>query len=274
MFEHGRIYQRQTLHREWNGTTRLQTQGGILTPRGEKFIVLITGKRGHKYGYGDEWKGKTFEYFGAGQEGDMEWVRGNAAIRDSGKDLYLFEEAPTGIQFVSQLDYGGYRIEPKAPDRHGNPRKAIVFLFTRRSDASAPPLSQAPTKRKRSDRRWSEDLKALRKRAQRNRRPAKKASAAPRETYERSEDLRIYVLRRAAGICEGCGEEGPFQTKVRPQRPYLEPHHTERLSDGGPDLPEHVIGLCPSCHRRVHYGVDGDEYNRQLKRTLKRLEPR
>lgn len=273
MFKLGKIYQRARLHREWGGKVPLQSQGGILTPRGEKFIVLITGRRGHKYGYEDEWKGETFEYFGAGQEGDMQWLRGNSAIRDSGKDLHLFEEVPGGLRYAGQLDYAGYRTRPRVLDRKGNPRTAIVFLLTHHGEgATAPSPPSRP--RKRADRRWNEDLKSLRKRAQKNMRPAKRAASAPRESYERSKDLRIYVLRRADGVCEGCGEEGPFKTKSRPSRPYLEPHHTERLSDGGPDIPAHVIALCPACHRRVHQGEDGDAYNRSLKRKLKKLEPK
>ena len=42
----------------------------------------------------------------------------------------------------------------------------------------------------------------------------------------------------------GCGAEGPFPTRALPERPYLEPHHTDRLSDGGPDHPARVIALC------------------------------
>ena len=33
MFEQGRVYRRDEIHREWGGETRLQAQGGILTPR-------------------------------------------------------------------------------------------------------------------------------------------------------------------------------------------------------------------------------------------------
>jgi 5-methylcytosine-specific restriction protein A len=122
----------------------LQSQGGILTLRGEKFIVLITGQRGHRYGYDDELKNGVFEYFGAGQYGDMEWVRGNAAIRDSGKDLHLFEEAEEGLRYRGQLDYGGYRIRLNVRDRKGKPRKAIVFLLTPHGDDAGRHPSQRP----------------------------------------------------------------------------------------------------------------------------------
>ena len=37
---------------------------------------------------------------------------------------------------------------------------------------------------------------------------------------------------------------------------YLEVHHIERLSDGGPDHPRWVVAVCPNCHRRAHYAGD------------------
>ena len=52
---------------------------------------------------------------------------------------------------------------------------------------------------------------------------------------ERSAAVREYVLARSTGVCEGCGTPAPFVTAQG--APYLEPHHTRRLSDGGPDHP-------------------------------------
>lgn len=53
---------------------------------------------------------------------------------------------------------------------------------------------------------------------------------------------------------------------------YIEPHHTTRLADDGPDHPAKVIGLCPNCHRRAHYAEDAKVFNHSLKRKLSRLE--
>ena len=89
--------------------------------------------------------------------------------------------------------------------------------------------------------------------------------------YQRSSELKVYVLRRADGVCEGRAALAPFITKAG--RPYLKPHHTRRLSDGGPDDYRHVIGLCPTCHRRVHHADDGDTYNAELITRLAALEP-
>ena len=45
--------------------------------------------------------------------------------------------------------------------------------------------------------------------------------------------------------------------------PYLNPT-TKRLADEGPDHPQWVGAICPTCHRRIHSGVDGKEVNKQL----------
>ena len=88
--------------------------------------------------------------------------------------------------------------------------------------------------------------------------------------YTRSTVIREYVMARANGRCEGCGEPAPFTSKTG--KPYLHGHHTDELSDGGSDKPASVIALCPNCHYRVHHGEDGAEYNRQLKTHVEKIE--
>ncbi|MFG1325658.1 HNH endonuclease [Xanthobacter autotrophicus] len=92
-----------------------------------------------------------------------------------------------------------------------------------------------------------------------------------RTVYARSRDVRSYVLRRADGRCEGCGCTAPFFRADG--SPYLEPHHIRRVSDGGPDDVRFVIALCPNCHRRVHAGADGNDYNASLLRRMESIEP-
>lgn len=67
----------------------------------------------------------------------------------------------------------------------------------------------------------------------------------------------------ADGVCQGCEEDAPFADTNGDS--FLEVHHLTRRSDGCPDDPENVIAFCPNCHRRVHEGRDGDEFNRRLK---------
>lgn len=89
-------------------------------------------------------------------------------------------------------------------------------------------------------------------------------------TYrERSAVVRAYVLARAKGICECCDEAAPF--KRQEGSPYLEPHHTRRLADGGPDNPRWVGSICPNCHREIHHGENGKALNDRLQARLKQL---
>jgi 5-methylcytosine-specific restriction protein A len=88
--------------------------------------------------------------------------------------------------------------------------------------------------------------------------------------FERSETIRQYVLARARGRCEACGETAPFVTSTG--LPYLESHHIRRLTDGGPDDPRFMARICPNCHRRAHYSLDRQAFNEALLARIERLE--
>ena len=75
---------------------------------------------------------------------------------------------------------------------------------------------------------------------------------------------------RAEGECESCEKPAPFMKKDG--TPYLEPHHVNRLSDGGLDHPRYVGAVCPSCHREIHSGVHGALVNERLKQRLEAIE--
>lgn len=71
--------------------------------------------------------------------------------------------------------------------------------------------------------------------------------------YERSEVVRKFVLKRAAGCCEYCGVKG-FETSVGSV--YLETHHVVPLCEDGEDSTSNVAALCPDHHRQAHFGKD------------------
>jgi 5-methylcytosine-specific restriction protein A len=79
MFEEGKVYRRRTIHQVYKG----QEQGGISTPSDHPVILLFTGESGQQYGYKDGWIDEnTYRYYAEGQFGDMQFIRGNKAIRD------------------------------------------------------------------------------------------------------------------------------------------------------------------------------------------------
>lgn len=119
----------------------------------------------------------------------------------------------------------------------------------------------------------SADLNELRERAQdsANESVSKEVIATTAQPqYSRSAAIREYVMARADGICEGCGEPAPFTSKTG--EPYLHAHHIHELSNGGSDTPDTVVGLCPNCHYRVHHGQDGDRYNDKLLKKVQNIE--
>ena len=101
-----------------------------------------------------------------------------------------------------------------------------------------------------------------------------KRTATPKErntNYRvRSSAIKLYVLLRSKGICEGCGKPAPF--KKIDGSPYLEPHHIKKLADDGPDHPNFVIALCPNCHRKAHYAANAEGLKKILLKKMSVLE--
>lgn len=89
------------------------------------------------------------------------------------------------------------------------------------------------------------------------------------EVFERLPEMRRYVLSRAAGRCEYCGERGFVTSKGNL---YLETHHIQPLSEGGIDRPENMAALCPNHHREAHFGAEADEIRRSLMEKLVTIE--
>jgi 5-methylcytosine-specific restriction protein A len=259
MFILGNEYRRSDLHSKYGG----QKQGGISTPSKHNFIMLFTGTQGHQYGYEDEWTDEgLFIFTGEGQRGDMPFIRGNKAIRDhtiNHKDLHLFEYVRKGyVRYIGQMVYMGYG-ELRRQDIDGNERSAIVFELMPIDVFDATMLSGD---KELEGKLWQEPIESLREHAIASSSIAKSPVERIALARYRSNAIKVYVLRRAGGVCEACGSDAPFVTASG--KHYLEPHHILRLSDTGPDHPKFVVGLCPNCHRRAHYARNKAAFNKKL----------
>lgn len=82
---------------------------------------------------------------------------------------------------------------------------------------------------------------------------------------QRSAEVRTYALLRAGGACEYCGASG---FKLPDGSVYLETHHIDPLSKGGPDSVDNVAALCPNHHREAHYGSSSAVIYAVLKERL------
>lgn len=87
--------------------------------------------------------------------------------------------------------------------------------------------------------------------------------------FSRDPLVRAWVLEVSDGMCEACGSAAPFIGGDG--APFLEVHHVTPLADGGPDVIENTIAVCPNCHRRLHLSQDRQTYRENVLAKVKRL---
>lgn len=88
-------------------------------------------------------------------------------------------------------------------------------------------------------------------------------------SYARDPKVRAYVIARAKGACEFCGEKGFLM--VGGMNYYLEAHHVIALADDGKDTLANVIALCPKHHREAHFGINRNEIEAEMTKLLRAL---
>jgi 5-methylcytosine-specific restriction enzyme A len=88
--------------------------------------------------------------------------------------------------------------------------------------------------------------------------------------YERSPEVKAWVLRQSGYVCECCGKDAPF--KKKDGTPFLEVHHVVTLANGGPDTVANAVAICPDCHRALHYSGEKDSLVEGLYQSVDRLE--
>ena len=87
-----------------------------------------------------------FHYYGAGQVGPMEFVRGNLALRDhseNGEEVHLFEQVSGGLRYDGQMVCAGYYERDDVADRNGRPCGARSCSSSSRSTTSSRSCSRS-----------------------------------------------------------------------------------------------------------------------------------
>lgn len=254
-FEVGQQYVRQDIHEVCGGNH----QPGIAPIRNLSAIFLFGSTEVNDYGYADKWlPNDHFLLTGVGRRGDQRWSgSGNQSLATHAEDdrrVFLFErvpdESPTVVTYIGEYEYVDH-YEDQLPDIDGNRRTAYRFELR--------PVGEAID----VDDTGDTSPESVYERAVEAEPGASSSSGSG--SYVTSTLVRQYALRVADGVCGGCDEPAPFETEDGD--PYLEVHHITRRSDDGPDHPDNVIALCPNCHRRVHHGADGKEFNESLAET-------
>ncbi|TXF79464.1 HNH endonuclease [Chryseobacterium sp.] len=111
-------------------------QSGIAPSASTPYIFIFTGSSGSQHGYEDGWDNpNVFSYTGEGQIGDMQFTKGNLALRDhkrNGKRVFLFEQHKKGyVKFVSEVEVIDVDYF-ETYDRSSEPRIGIKFFFQRK----------------------------------------------------------------------------------------------------------------------------------------------
>lgn len=124
-------HRRNDIHSIYGGNW----QSGISPSANHPYIFIFSGKSGHQHGYEDGWDNpNVFSYTGEGQAGDMEFTRGNLALRDhkqNGKRVFLFEFVSKGfVKFKCEVEvFDADYFETH--DTSGATRIGIKFFFKR-----------------------------------------------------------------------------------------------------------------------------------------------
>ncbi|CAJ0778022.1 HNH endonuclease [Ralstonia chuxiongensis] len=268
----GRYYSRK---KEITGRFGGSGRNGIAPSRRSPAIFLFTGT-GEQHGYKDRLGFDYLDYVGEGQIDNMQMIKGNLAIAshaDNGRALHVFQMTGKGKPCMYLGEFACHsHFSDQGVDRNGKMRSVIVFRLIPVSQTLRCELedhdsldgddSTAQGK--------PEDLAALREAAVAACRPGG-PNSDPKEgvrlAYVRSLRIKRYVRARAHGHCELCDAPAPFNRKSD-GTPYLEPHHINRLSDGGLDHPKYVGAICPTCHRLIHFGENGQHRNDELRARI------
>lgn len=116
LFTVGRIYNRKNeIHKVFKGNPN----SGISDCANFPYVFLFWSPEGKDFEYVDGWvePNKIFQYSGGGQEKDMEFTRGNKAVRDhekNNKELHLFQKVEPGFyKYIGQFRLKETRIFKK-----------------------------------------------------------------------------------------------------------------------------------------------------------------
>lgn len=228
--------------------------GGMRRSKKNGTLVIVSD---HTKGlYDDKWYGDVLHYTGMGKNGDQVF-KGNqnktlAESNTNGVDIHLFEviePAKYIYQGIVKLCDQPYQETQK--DESGQSRKVWMFplkvvasdfaitetefeIYERAQKAKAKSLSR-------------DNLEAKAKESSSEQVSNRKVTS---NVFVRNPFVTEYVKLIANGICGLCDQPAPFIDKSG--KPFLHSHHVEYLANGGKDVIENCIAVCPNCHARIH----------------------
>lgn len=228
--------------------------GGMRFSSENRHLVVVAD---HTKGlYEDRWEEDVLWLTGTGPLGAQRLIGQNKRLAeqpDTGLTVHAFEVFRRNqYVYIGEVSLAGAPRSEQQIDAEENPRKVYIFplRLTERGTKPIPPTSDIIANyEKRAARRSNFTLAELERRA----RLSGKKKPSRRKTYtyqyERSADVVKLAKTLANGKCDLCGKAAPFKFK---SAPFLECHHLIHLADGGADVIDNAVALCPNCHRKMH----------------------
>lgn len=237
---------------------------GISKNDDKRIVIVVSDRELKDYGYRDAFmEDGSFRYYGqrARKRRKMlgPWNNNNPLIRDHislGYELILFVKRGRQYRNEGTWRYNGHYT--KKSWVKGEETRQVIFNLTPISDPPGGSVENA------AHELLDLNLNDLRAQAYGAAKEIPGKTPSERKVFERSALIVAYALKRAQGVCEDCRSKPKFRSK-KTGNPYLEVHHIDRLTDGGPDDPKRVAAICGDCHDWIHRGEGGHVKNAKLR---------
>ncbi|WP_105436392.1 HNH endonuclease [Neorhizobium tomejilense] len=237
---------------------------GISKNDDKRLVIVVSDRELKNYGYRDAFmEDGSFRYYGQRARKSRKvlgpWNNNNPLVRDHvilGYELILFVKRGSQYRNEGAWRYNGHRM--KKSWLKGEETRQVIFNLIPISDPPGGSVESA------ADELLDLNLNDLREQAYKASKEIPGKTPSERKVFERSALIVAYALKRAQGDCEDCGCKPKFRSK-RTGNPYLEVHHIDRMTDGGPDDPRRVAAICGDCHDWIHRGEGGDVKNAKLR---------
>ncbi|CEG33231.1 HNH endonuclease [Peribacillus castrilensis] len=267
-FEVGKSY----LNQEIVDRLGCSGQGGMRRSHITGTLALFTDKTNTRNPYQDRWINGKLHYTGMGQEGDQ-ILEGNAnkvlAETYHSKaltEVFLFETHKS-IRDKRKLKLHKFIgiVQMNGPEYFEKENGRLVYKFplevvNGEKIFEEPDLRNTEIESQKKQQIVDEEVikRLAEESSKRNinlNNNNKKGQQSERKVvktrvYERNEYIAAYIKLLANGKCQLCEQDAPFKDSFGV--PYLECHHIEWLSEGGLDIIENCVALCPNCHRKMH----------------------
>lgn len=250
-------------------TFQVANSGGIRASTKTNTIVVFTSHylaSKNDISYQDQWIDGILHYTGQGKKGNQTLTHNNKSLANAKhdeKEIHLFESFDKGKNIyrgIVELKEKPYKIN----ELDFNSEERTVYKFPLALVSNSSVLYQkivAQFDQKRSlkvAKASKQDIECLAKEASRYNEEIYQHTKSNEsfyqktvtKTFSRDPYIAAYVKDLANGICVLCEKNAPFKDKHG--NPFLHSHHINYLSQGGKDVIDNCIVVCPNCHAKIH----------------------